>query len=167
MIRDKYREPCEWHGSAEPSWGWGEQESFTKEASISRLRSRVSFLAEVEWVGMEMKTACCFPGQKLSTERWSGVKKRAGRHLEEPSSAVVRHPWVCSEPRQVISASGHKDPHLAVGRESLRVISAKLTMCSETLGQILLLWGILWFHMMLVVRFSMMKLLYLDFLTHA
>lgn len=51
---------------------------------------------------------------------WS---QNSGRHVEEPSSAVAGHLWVCSEPRQVTSALGHKEPCLAVGRESLRMIS--------------------------------------------
>ena len=88
---------------------------------------------------MANENSLLFPRTKAVLGKVIWSQKSAGRHLEEPSSAVVRHPWVCSEPRQVISASGHKDPHLAVGRESLRMISVKLTMCSETLGQILLL----------------------------
>lgn len=58
---------------------------------------------------------------------WS---QNSGRRVEEPSSAVARHPWVCSEPRQVTSALGHKDPCIAVDRK-FEDDQCKLTVCSE------------------------------------
>lgn len=90
-----------------------------------------------------MKKACKSCHGKGDLESNENSASRRLEELSQPCSASRR--FVVNPGRlwfltwQVISALGHKDPSIVVGRESLRMIGVKLAIFSETSGQTLLL----------------------------